>query len=75
MKQAPLLLSERSGGDFLCVKRLAEKSGYFGSHACFAHDDCVSGMEKGHRRTRRGTMKSKRPHALDESAEDEENLR
>ena len=70
--KASLLLSvDEAEATFYAWATLAEKSGYFGSHACFAHDDCVSGMEKGHRRTRRGTMKSKRPHALDESAEDE----
>ena len=70
--KASLLLSvDEAEATFYAWATLAEKSGYFGSHACFAHDDCVSGMEKGHRRTRKGTMKSKRPHALDESAEDE----
>ena len=70
--KASLLLSvDEAEATFYAWATLAEKSGYFGSHACFAHDDCVSGMEKGHRRRRRGTMKSKRPHALDESAEDE----
>ena len=70
--KASLLLSvDEAEATFYAWATLAEKSGYFGSHACFAHDDCVSGMEKGYRRTRKGTTKSKRPHALDESAEDE----
>ena len=70
-KSSLLLSVDEAEATFYAWATLAEKSGYFGSHACFAHDDCVSGMEKGHRRTGRGTMKSKRPHALDESAEDE----
>ena len=44
--KASLLLSvDEAEATFYAWATLAEKRGFFGSHACFAHDDCISGCE------------------------------
>jgi len=74
-KASLLLAVDEAEATFYAWATLAEKSGFFGAHACFAHDDCVSGcegrkrLEKDQQRRRR---KSKRQQkTLDESTEDE----
>ena len=82
--KASLLLSvDEAEATFYAWATLAEKRGFFGSHACFAHDDCISGCEgksriKKDRQRRRKwtTRKQQEQHRQcnrtpDESTEDE----
>ena len=58
--KASLLLSvDEAEATFYAWATLAEKRLGFGSHACFAHDDCISGCE-GKSRIKKDRLKKKK---------------